>query len=369
DRNGPLCLVATAGEPAEMPDEPHWLQRVLEEGEVMAVCQLPQNVRVVQSMGVERALTPEQGRVCQVYVPLRVESRVEGVLVVGEKKAGGYGDRGDSELLLAFANQLAIAVQRDALAEQETRARAIQESDRLKSALISSVSHELKTPLAAIKASVTSLSDDGHSADIRHELTDSINRETDRLTRLVSNLLDMSRLEAGAVHPRLELTSMADVVSDVLDRIEPVTRGRHIDLQLAEPLPPTWIDFVLVGQVLANLLDNAVRYSPPDARISVSAEVVNDQVRVTVFNEGSHIPDAELDRLFDKFYRLGAQTGGSGLGLAIARGIVEALGGRIWAENVGRRGVAFTFTLPAVMEHGSGAAELIANVAVPPKRT
>jgi len=365
EREGPLCLVAASGESPEIPDEPHWLQRILEEGQLLAVCQLPQNVRVVQSMAVERALTPEQGRVCQVYVPLRLESRVEGVLVVGEKTAGAYGDTADSDLLLAFANQLAIAVQRDTLADQEARSRAIQESDRLKSALISSVSHELKTPLAAIKASVTSLSGDSLDVEVRHELTDSINRETDRLTKLVSNLLDMSRLEAGAVHPKLELTSMADVVSDVLDRLEPLIRSRRIDVQLAEPLPPTWIDFVLVGQVLANLLDNAVRYSPPDAYITVSAEVVRDQVRVSVFNEASHIPDAELDRLFDKFYRLGNDTGGSGLGLAIARGITEALGGRIWAENLGRRGVTFTFTFPAVLDRPAEVPEPPPPVALP----
>ncbi|MGH2363123.1 MAG: ATP-binding protein [Chloroflexota bacterium] len=354
DREGTLRLVAASGQPPEIPDEPRWLQRLLEEGELLAVCQLPQNVRVLQSRAVEKALTSMSGRVCQVYVPLRLESRVEGVLVVGEKKAGEFGETEDRDLLLAFANQLAIAVQRDALAEQEARSRAIQESDRLKSALISSVSHELKTPLAAIKASVTSLSANGENPAVQLELKESINRETDRLTRLVSNLLDMSRLEAGAVHPKLELTSMADVISDALDRLEPVTHGRHVDVQLAEPLPPTWIDFVLVGQVLANLLDNAIRYSPPEAPISVSAEVVRDQVRLTVFNEGSHIPGVELERLFDKFYRLGNDTGGSGLGLAIARGIVEALGGRIWAENVGHRGVAFTFTLPAVTETSAG---------------
>lgn len=363
DHDGPLCLVAADGESPEIPDEPQWLQRVLEEGEPMAVCLLPQNVRVVQSMAVEKALMSRDGRVCQVYVPLRLESRVEGVLVVGEKKAGVDGAAEDRDLLLAFANQLAIAVQRDALAEQEARSRAIQESDRLKSALISSVSHELKTPLAAIKASVTTLSADGQDPEVQRELKESINRETDRLTRLVSNLLDMSRLEAGAVHPKLELTSMADVISDVLDRLEPSTRGRHIDVQLADPLPATWIDFVLVGQVIANLLDNAIRYSPQGVLISVSAEVVNAQVRVTVFNEGSHIPEAELERLFDKFYRLGTDTGGSGLGLAIARGIVESLGGRIWAENVGHRGVSFTFTLPALLERPKPASQTPASPA------
>ena len=112
-------------------------------------------------------------------------------------------------------------------------------------------------------------------------------------------------------------------------------------------LPVSPLDFVLIGQVLTNLLDNAVRYSPEKAGITISADVVRDQLRVTVFNEGSYIPPADLERLFDKFYRVSTAPGGTGLGLAIARGIIDAHHGHIWAENVGRRGVAFTFTLPS----------------------
>ncbi|MBV9120181.1 MAG: GHKL domain-containing protein [Chloroflexi bacterium] len=255
----------------------------------------------------------------------------------------------ERQLLLAFANQLAIAIQRDRFAEQQARARAIEETDHLKSALVSSVSHELKTPLGAIKASATSLLQPETRADGEAvlELSQSINRETDRLTTLVANLLDMSRLESGSLHPRFELTSIADVIADVLDRLEPALQGRRVGLHLPESLPPTPLDFVLVGQVLTNLIDNAIRYSPAEAAITISAEVTHEQLRVTVFNEGSHIASADLERLFDKFYRVSTATGGTGLGLAIVRGIVESLGGRVWAENVGRRGVAFTFTLPS----------------------
>ncbi|MHB8621261.1 MAG: sensor histidine kinase, partial [Chloroflexota bacterium] len=212
------------------------------------------------------------------------------------------------------------------------------------------VSHELKTPLAAIKASATSLLEDGArtGSALNRTLVESIDRETDRLSRLVSNLLDMSRLEAGALHLRLELTSIADVVADVLDRMEPVLGDRPVTLRIPEGIPPTPLDFVLISQVITNLLDNAIRYSPPGAGITISAEVAREQDRVSVFNEGSHIPPEDLDRLFDKFYRVSTATGGTGLGLAIARGIVEGHGGRIWAENVGLRGVSFIFTLPAV---------------------
>jgi two-component system sensor histidine kinase KdpD len=291
------------------------------------------------------------------YVPLNIESRAEGVLVVGPRKDRTVLTEEDRRLLEAFANQLAVAVERQGFAEQQARARALEESDRLKTALISSVSHELKTPLAAIKASVTGLlaHDCCAQPDVPSELAGAINRETDRLTRLVSNLLDMSRLEAGVVRPQLEWVSIADVISDVLDRMEPILDGRTVALDLPDDLPATPLDFVQISQVLTNLLENAARYSPQQAAISISAEVVRQQLRVTVFNERSHIPRSELERLFDKFYRLTTASGGVGLGLSIARGIVEAHDGRIWAENVGQRGVAFTFTIPSPIQQPADA--------------
>jgi two-component system, OmpR family, sensor histidine kinase KdpD len=233
-------------------------------------------------------------------------------------------------------------------ANQESRARALEESDRLKSALISSVSHELKTPLTAIKASATGLLEEGEiDPAVRWELADSINREADRLTRLVSDLLDMSRLDAGALRPRQEWVSLSDVVADVLDRMAPMLDRHELRVLVPDTLPATPMDFVLISQVLTNLLDNAVRYSPVGSAITISAEIVRDQLRVTVFNEGSHLPDEDLERVFDKFYRVSDAPGGTGLGLAIARGNVEAHDGRMWAENVGQKGIAFVFTLPS----------------------
>jgi two-component system sensor histidine kinase KdpD len=284
------------------------------------------------------------------YVPLRIESRVAGVLVIGAKQvASAVFTPQDRRLLLAFSNQLAIAVAREHFAEQQARARALEESDRLKTALVSSVSHELKTPLAAIKISATALLEDAASPDtgVRLELAEAINRETDRLTRLVSGLLDMSRLEAGAFRPALEWVSIIDVVADVLDRLDPILAGRQVTVTIPDALPPSPMDFGQIGQVLTNLLDNAVRYAPPEAAISISAEIVRDELRVTVFNAGSHVPADELERLFGKFYRLNATPGGIGLGLSIARGIVEAHHGRIWAENIGHRGLAFAFSVPS----------------------
>jgi two-component system sensor histidine kinase KdpD len=347
-----LHLVAASGTLQEAPEESTWLEEILRDGQALVVWDQPRNnVRVSAELHVETGgVEPAEGvRLYQILLPLRIEARTEGVLVVGQKKDQSPITGDDRRLLLAFANQLAVAVDRQQRAEQQARALALEESDRLKSALVSSVSHELKTPLAAIKVSVTSLLADGAdtSARIRRELAEAINRETDRLTRLVSNLLDMSRLEAGALRPVVEWVSIVDVVSDVLDRMEPLLAGREIKTELADDLAPTPMDFVQISQVLTNLLDNAIRYSPPDAAIVISGEVVHDQLRVTVFNAGSHVPTDDLEHVFDKFHRLSTASGGVGLGLSIARGIVAAHGGRIWAENVGHRGVAFTFVLPS----------------------
>jgi two-component system sensor histidine kinase KdpD len=351
-----LRQVAASGTVAGGAEEHAWLRQVGDEGRVLAVWnQSPNNVRVGTELDMSGSdLAAAKGpQISEIYLPLRIEARVAGVLVVGEKRDGTPFTTEDRRLLLAFSNQLAIAVDRENFAEQQARARALEESDRLKSALVSSVSHELKTPLAAIKVSATTLLESAASPDVgvRLELADAINRETDRLTRLVSNLLDMSRLEAGALRPQLEWVVISDVVAEVLDRMDPILDGRQLSVIIPEDIPATRMDFVQISQVLTNLLDNAVRYAPPEAPISISAEVVRDQLRVAVFNAGTHIPPADLERLFDKFYRLSTtNSGGIGLGLSIARGIVEAHHGRIWAENVGQRGVAFSFTIPSVGE-------------------
>lgn len=351
-----LRLEASSGVLTEVADESFWLHQAMGDARVVTVrVQSRNNVRVgtESTLGAASAGSPgstsEAHNPTQIYLPLRIEERVAGVVLVGPNKDHWMLTAEDRQLLEAFASLLAVAVERENIAEQQAATLALRESDRLKSALISSVSHELKTPLAAIKASATALlaEADSRQTVLHTELAESINRETDRLTRLVSNLLDMSRLEAGALRPKLETVSIADVISDVLDRMEPLMPGRAIALELREPLPPTPLDFVQISQVLTNLLDNSARHSPPGAAISIGAEVVREQLRVTVFNEGSHIPTSEPERLFDKFYRLSTASGGVGLGLSIARGIVEAHGGRIWAENVGQRGVAFTFTIPS----------------------
>lgn len=346
-----LVQAASSGALGFSTEERGWLEQVVREQRGLVVWeQSHNNVRITVQLDLAAPdmPAPEGARLREVLLPLRVESVVHGVVVVGAKRDGSAMRSEDHQLLVAFANQLAVAVDRQDRAEQQARARALEESDRLKTALVSSVSHELKTPLAAIKASVTTLLGEHPEpqARLRRDLAESINRETDRLTRLVSNLLDMSRLEAGALRPQLEWASIADVVADVLDRMEPIMHDRDVQVEIPEDIPAVRMDFVQISQVLTNLLDNAVRYSQPGTPIRVAVSLARDQLRVTVFNEGDPLPDDELDKLFEKFYRLSPASGGIGLGLSIVRGIVEAHGGRVWAENVGRRGVAVTFTLP-----------------------
>ncbi|HEY2594253.1 MAG TPA: DUF4118 domain-containing protein, partial [Chloroflexota bacterium] len=199
-----LVQVASSGTLADSAEERAWLEQVVRDQRGLVIWEQPRNnVRITAELDLAapEIVAPEGARLREILLPLRVESVVHGVVVVGAKKAGSLASAEDHQLLVAFANQLAVAVERQGRAEQQARARALEESDRLKSALVSSVSHELKTPLAAIKASVTTLLG-GHpepDARLRRELSESINRETDRLTRLVSSLLDMSRLEAGAL--------------------------------------------------------------------------------------------------------------------------------------------------------------------------
>ena len=348
-----LVQSASSGTFAEMVEEQSWLEQVVRDGQGLVVWSQPRtNVRITTELDLDApdVVAPEGARLHEVLLPLRVDGPIRGVLVVGGRTDAAPTSAEDNRLLVAFANQLAVAVDRQHRADDQARARALEEGDRLKSALVSSVSHELKTPLAAIKASVTTLLSGCPEPDrrTRREAAEAIDRETDRLTRLVSNLLDMSRLEAGALRPHLELASIADLVADVLDRMEPIMHGRDVRVDIPDEMPPTPMDFVQISQVLTNLLDNAMRYSPPSGAIVISANLVRDQLRVTVFNAGSHIPPADLDKLFDKFYRLSPATGGIGLGLSIVRGIVEAHQGHVWAENVGQRGVAFTFTLPSL---------------------
>lgn len=259
----------------------------------------------------------------------------------------------EERLLQTFASQGALALESALLADTENRAKVLEESDRLKSALLSSVSHELRTPLVTIRAAATSLLSDKMEWDgqARQELLMAVATESDHLNRLVGNLLDMSRLEAGALHPKRQWNILAEIVGEVNSRLRRSAEQHTLILNVPEDLPLVPVDYLQIDQVFTNLLTNCLKYAPPHTTIRVQAWVEGEQVRVQVSNEGPPVPEEQLEQIFDKFSRVAAiaPNTSTGLGLSICKGIIELHGGRIWAENL-PAGFAFHFTLPLVVE-------------------
>ena len=236
------------------------------------------------------------------------------------------------------------------LADDATRATVIARSDALKSALLSAVSHDLRTPLATIKAGATSLLQEDIVWSLRdqRDLLEAIDEETDRMTRLVSNLLDLTRIEAGALRPNLAWNDPVDIVQETIRRVQPLLSQHHIVTHLPSHLPTTLFDEVEIGQVLFNLLENAGKYAPAGTTIDVTLEQDGDTLVFRVEDRGPGIPPDRAERVFEKFYRLEERrlASGAGIGLAICRGIVEAHGGNISVETRDGGGASFRFTLP-----------------------
>jgi two-component system sensor histidine kinase KdpD len=241
--------------------------------------------------------------------------------------------------------------ERDRLRERATEAEVHRQADELKTALLGAVSHDLRTPLASIIASAGSLRQpDVVWTDAEQEafLSD-IEGEARRLARIVANLLDLSRMESGTLRPERGWYDLAALVDDVLGRLRAAMCDHPVHVAVCDDMPPVPLDYVEVDQVLSNLVENAVRHTPRGTEIWISIERHEREAVVTVADGGPGIPEAELSRLFDPFVRAAQRKGGPGgvgLGLAIARGLVEAHGGRITAENRSDGGATFRFTLP-----------------------
>ncbi|HWE93069.1 MAG TPA: sensor histidine kinase KdpD [Tepidisphaeraceae bacterium] len=288
-----------------------------------------------------------------IYLPLTASRGTAGVLGVCPKNPQRLADPEQMRLIEAFTSQAALAIERASLAEEAQQAWVQVEAEMMRNTLLSSVSHDLRTPLAAIEGAASSLVETGTalSEDLRHQLAETIYDESERMDRLINNLLDMTRLESGGLRVRKEWQPLQEVIGSALHHLEKRLRGREVKVSLAPDLPLVPIDAISIEQVLANLLDNAAEYTPPGSPIEVRGARAEGAVAVEISDRGPGLPPGTERRVFQKFFRAvpegvdGARRG-IGLGLAICRGIVEAHGGVISAENREGGGARFRFTIP-----------------------
>ncbi|MGC4190515.1 MAG: ATP-binding protein [Thermomicrobiales bacterium] len=290
------------------------------------------------------------------FVPIMTPERVYGVLEVRDRPGGGRFSHEDARLLGSFADQAALAIERGRLSEQAARASALAQANDLKSTLLAAVSHDLRTPLTTIKASASALLDE--SVDwqpaARAELLSAIDEEADRLALMVSNLLDLSRIEGGVLRPDLDWQDVPAFMADVQDRVRSViAMGHHVLTVALDPgdgaaFPPARFDYVEIMQVMINLIGNAAKYSPEGSPIVVRTGIVGDNLRISVADEGMGIPPDRLPHIFETFYRAHDKgpVSGSGIGLAICKGIVDAHGGQIVASSRIGQGTTITFAIP-----------------------
>ncbi len=282
------------------------------------------------------------------YMPLMGSQGSVGVLAIRPKQTGRLVEPEQLHLLETLSNQIALAIERARLAKESQRAHVEAETERTRNAILSSVSHDLRTPLATIIGAASSLVNAAGTDSASHrELARAIHDEANRLDRLVKNLMDMTRLEAGALQLRKEWHPLEEVVGAALTRLGGRLQGHHINTHFPADLPLVPLDGVLIQQVLINLVENAIKYAPPGSSIDLSAQASEKEIVFVIVDHGPGLPPGDEERVFDKFYRAGrALEGGVGLGLTICRGVIEAHGGRIWAENRPGGGAVFRFTLP-----------------------
>ncbi|HYL35800.1 MAG TPA: ATP-binding protein [Bryobacteraceae bacterium] len=272
---------------------------------------------------------------------------------LGAQPIGSLGlrsvDLSDSALQ-SLANLVAIGLERARAQNAASRAEAARQSDELKSTLLDAVAHEFKTPLTSIKAASTALlSPQRLQPEQERDLISVVDQEADRLSVLVTEAIQMARIEAGRVHLRRENYPVPELLQEVMEKLKPQADERSINLKIAPELPPVWVDRELIEVALRQLVDNALKYSPLESPVSLTAEAASGRVIVSVADHGPGIPESAQTRIFEKFYRAEAsrQIPGAGLGLVIAREIVHAHGGEIWVESKPGEGSIFRFSLPS----------------------
>ncbi|HTS46335.1 MAG TPA: ATP-binding protein [Bryobacteraceae bacterium] len=281
---------------------------------------------------------------------------------LGAQPIGSLGLRGldlSDSALQGLANLVAIGLERNRAQASAGRAEAARQSDELKSTLLDALAHEFKTPLTSIKAASTALlSSGGLEPEQQRDLLTVVDEEADRLSILVTEAIQMARIEAGRVHLRRDHQDVTALIESVLEKLKPRTDERAIQVRISSRIPPIWVDRELIEVALRQLIDNALKYSPPDTPVRVEAEAESGRVIVSVADSGPGIPEAEQTRIFEKFYRADAarHVPGAGLGLVIAREIIHANGGEIWVESKPGEGSIFRFSVPAIAaQHNSAA--------------
>jgi two-component system sensor histidine kinase KdpD len=292
----------------------------------------------------------------RLFLPMRTGRGLIGVIGIDDDRSGPLLTPDQRRLLDALVDQGALAIERVLLVEDMDRVKRTVESERLRSALLTSISHDLKTPLASVLGSASTMRDlESSLSDAeKRDLLATVIDESERLNRFIANLLDMTRLESGAVVPNTALHDVGEIVGSALRRAGKILASHRVSLQLDADLPMLKLDAVLFEQVIFNLLDNAAKYAPAETTISIRSFRDRDSVSLQVADEGEGIPPDELESVFDKFYR--AQKGdhvrpGTGLGLAISRGFIEAMAGRITAANrTDRSGAVIIVRLPIPAE-------------------
>ena len=285
-----------------------------------------------------------------------------GILGIDRERPGALLTADQRRLLDALIDQAALAIERVRLVEDIDRVKRTMETERLRSALLTSISHDLKTPLASVLGAAGALRDMAKSLDdaAKADLLATIIDEAERLNRFIANLLDMTKLESGAVVPNATPHDVGEIVGSAIRRASKILAKHNVEVDIAADLPMVSVDAVLLEQVLFNLLDNAAKYAPAETTIGIRSRRDADAVGIQVLDQGSGIPDGDLERIFEKFYR--AQKGdrvrpGTGLGLAISRGFIEAMRGSISSGNrTDTSGAVFTITLPVVQTERSGKA-------------
>jgi len=376
DDYGTLCVQASAYQPTEKitlsSDERSVAAWVMLHGRMKglydeAYLALSRSAGVIHRMVVNSTAKGRAFSRSLQFIPLKVGQKTVGVLrlkIQNDPRQWNmeeylreelYSPNAQTAFFWTFLDQAASLIERVRLRRENLRIEVLQRTDALRSALLSSVSHDLRTPLASIKAAASSLlqEDVQWDDDARRSFARSIEGEADRLNRLVGNLLDMSRIENGALKPEKELYYLSEVIHDVLGRMHPLLKEHPVRTDLPENLPPVELDYLQIDQVLTNLIENAIRYTPSESPVEISVKCEGERVVIRVADRGPGIPIADRERVFDKFYRvLGNMhnahypTTGSGLGLAVCKGLVEAHGGRIWTEPRDGGGAVFLVTLP-----------------------